>query len=220
MHQYKTVTQILLILSIFNLVFAIPVVQEIYDAHDMVAPIVVGNVTATSKERRDVSDSSPSHSSLPLPGGSPSDRPAPLHESPPPPPGGPAALEVSSPAGGTASLPVVPSSDQPAPTLSQYTAVTHDMLQLDPPPASESMLKKYGTVGTYFALDAAIAAIIIGGVIWHNHHKHHSRTIDPDRYVSSPSHLSRRCINVPNHKHLTYEIFLSPTAKGPRHPGL
>ena len=156
------------------------------------------------EERRDVSHSSPSHSSLPLPGGSPSDRPAPLHESPPPPPGGPAALEVSSPAGGTASLPVVTASDQPAPTLSQYTAVTHDMLQLDPPlPASKSMLKKYGTAGAYFAFDAAIATIIIGGVIWHNRHKHHSRTVDPDRYVSSLSHLSRRRLNVPNHKHLT-----------------
>ena len=123
-------------------------------------------MAAASEERRDVSDSSPSHSSLPLPDGpppslpphsdvsapslpppdgSPSDGPAPLHESPPPPRGGPAVLGVSSPAGGTASFPVVPASGQPPPTLSQYTAVTHNMLQPDPPPpASDSMLKKMG----------------------------------------------------------------------------
>ena len=46
MHQYKTVTQILLILSIFNLVLGAPVVREIYDARDDVA---VGNVAVISK---------------------------------------------------------------------------------------------------------------------------------------------------------------------------
>ncbi|KAN0113847.1 hypothetical protein V8E52_007319 [Russula decolorans] len=63
MHQYKTVAQILLILSIFNLVFAAPVVREIYDAHDdVVVPVVVRNVATMSKERRQSeSDESPSH---------------------------------------------------------------------------------------------------------------------------------------------------------------
>jgi hypothetical protein len=69
------------------------------------------------------------------------------------------------------------------------------MLQPDPPPPaslSDSMLKKYGPVIGHFVFDAAVGAAVIGGVIWHNHHKHHKRTIDPDGYVSSPSHLSRR----------------------------
>jgi hypothetical protein len=99
MHQYKTVAQILLILSIFNLVLAVPVVREIYDTHDdVVVPVEVRNVEVImSKERRQpTSDgttpptstppspdeltshstsllpdgSTPSHSQLPLPDGS------------------------------------------------------------------------------------------------------------------------------------------------------
>ncbi|KAI0274085.1 hypothetical protein BGY98DRAFT_996467 [Russula aff. rugulosa BPL654] len=40
-----------------------------------------------------------------------------------------------------------------------------------------------------------------GGVVAHYRHRnHHNRTIDSDWYVSNPSHLSCRYINVPNHK--------------------
>src|SRR5712691_4314205 len=82
MHQYKTVAQMLLILSIFNLVLAAPVVRETRDAnaaHDnVVVPVVMRNLAAMSKERRGGSDgSAPSDSSPPLPHGSPS------HSSPP-----------------------------------------------------------------------------------------------------------------------------------------
>ena len=52
MHQYKAVTQTLLMLSIFNLVFATPVVREVYDAHDDVMPVVVRDAAAMSNERR------------------------------------------------------------------------------------------------------------------------------------------------------------------------
>lgn len=205
MHQYKTVSQILLIISIFNLVFAVPVVRQMYDAHDnVVLPVVVRTVAdgtpfGSSPPPLDGSPP-PSHSSSPPQDGLPSGGAAPLHESPSPPPGGPAALAVSSSPGETASLPAVPVSDEPVPTSSQYTAVTHDMLQPDtPPPASDSMLKKYGTVGGMFAFEVALAATVIGGLIWRNHHKHHSRMIDPDWYVSNSLPPSYRHLNVPNH---------------------
>ena len=80
--------------------------------------------------------------------------------------------------------------------------------------------KEVGGLAGVVGADAVLAAIIFGAVLRSKHHKHQSRMIDPDRYVSSPSHLSRRRLNVPNHNHLTYEIFLSPTAKGSRDLGL
>jgi hypothetical protein len=55
MHQYKTIAQILLILSISNHVLAAPVVREHWhDVHGDVAVPVVGNVALAvkSKERR------------------------------------------------------------------------------------------------------------------------------------------------------------------------
>ena len=140
MHQYKTLTQILLILSIFNLVFAVPVVREIYGAHeDVVVPVVMRNVVAMSTERRQTNEPTPSQTSPPPPdgstpsldelaplhGSSQSDGPppTPLHESPSP-PGGPAALAVSSPPGGTASLSIVSASDKPVPVHS--TSMSQD----------------------------------------------------------------------------------------------
>ena len=293
MHQYKIVAQILLILSIFNLVFAIPVEREFDDAHNVVTPKVVRKVAATSKERREVSDgtpshsspplpdaagpslpppdgstltpptpdgSIPSHSSSPLPDGLPSDRPAssneiqpaspppggpaPSHELPAPPPDGPAPLHElpappqdgpaplhelpPPPPGGPAALPVVPAPDQPAPgrpTSSSRHSVVYDESHLPSQPLGAPRLsdwnwKKVGGLAGAVSADAVLlAAILGGGVLWHNHHKHQSRMIDPDRYVSSPSHRSRRRLNVPNHNHLTYEIFLSPTAKGSRDLG-
>ena len=158
MHQHKTVAQILLILSIFNLVLAAPAVREIYDAHNDVAvpvPVVVRNMAAISKERRDAeSDGNPSHSSppppdgstpsnslpppppdgsTPLQGSSPSDEPEPMpsHESPSP-SRGPAALATSSPPGDMASLPVVPASDQH--TSQHNSETTQDMSNV---PASD-----------------------------------------------------------------------------------
>src|SRR5580698_5737235 len=81
MLRHKTAAQILLILSIFNLVLASPVVREIYDAHnDMVVPVVVRNVEVTWKERRgsESDGPTPSESSTPPP-----DEPTPSHSSPP-----------------------------------------------------------------------------------------------------------------------------------------
>ncbi|KAI0261092.1 hypothetical protein BGY98DRAFT_74109, partial [Russula aff. rugulosa BPL654] len=85
MHQYKTAAQILLILSIFNLVLAAPVVREIYDARDdQAVPTAVRNVASCRRSapvRSDEATASPSstppdvsmtsHSSPPLPGGPP-----------------------------------------------------------------------------------------------------------------------------------------------------
>jgi hypothetical protein len=226
MHQYKTVAQILLILSIFNLVFAAPVVREKYDAHDdMVAPVVVRNVAAISKERRQSGSdeptpshssppppdgSTPSHSSSPSPdgptplqGSSLSDGPAlaPLHESPLP-PGGAAALAVSTPPGGTASSPVVPVSDPPVPvhstsTTQHYTAVTHDMLTADRL-SPQAEMKRYKALTKAVVVGGTII-VITGSLLWHNRHNLRRETNDPDWYVSNPSHLSCRCLNVPNH---------------------
>ena len=52
MHQYKTVARILLILSIFDLVLAAPVVRDtIYDARDHAAPTGMRNVAVMLEER-------------------------------------------------------------------------------------------------------------------------------------------------------------------------
>jgi hypothetical protein len=219
MHRYKAVAQILLILSCFNFVFTAPVAWEIYDPRGNVVVPVVMRSAAISKERRgsESEGPTPSSSSMPPPdgstplhGSSPSDGPAPSHGSLSP-PGGPAALAVSSPPGGTASLPVGPASDQPAPQ--EYTAVTHDMLA--PPP--EAQVTRFEHWGKVAAAGVTLAAIT-GWLIWTNPYTHSRRTIDPEWYVSNPSHPSCRRLNIPNHKRLTYVIFLSSTAKGPQHP--
>jgi hypothetical protein len=201
MHQYKTVAHILLILSIFNLVFAvpIPVARQIDDEHDdAIVPVVVRNVAATSnsKERREDPNgtplhssppppdgsapsllppppdgSTPPHSSPPLPNGSPSDGPTPLRESPPPPPGGSAALAVSPAPGNTASLPAVPASDQPKGSWKKYLP---------------------GHGGRMVIIDTAMLAVV-GTLLWEIYHGNNTqsrRTIGPDRYVSNPSHTS------------------------------
>ena len=249
MHQHKTIAQILLVFSVFNLAFAAPVVREIYDAHDdAMVPVVVRNVAAMSKERRTVSDASPSSSSPPPPDGS---TPSGSHPSPPPPPdgstplqgsapsdepepvplhdsespslsGGPAALAVSPP-GETASLPVAPASNQPVPvhpesTSQHYTAITHDMLgpdRLSP----EAEMKRFQTLAKVVVIGGTIIAIA-GGLLWNNRHNLRRQIIGPEWYVSKPSHLSYRRLNVPNHKYLTYEIFLSSTDKPSGHPCL
>jgi hypothetical protein len=187
-------------LSIFNLVFATPVVREIYDAHDDgVVPVVVRNVAAMSKERRQSGSDgpTPSHSSPPPPDGSTplhgsslSDGPAP-HESPSP--GGPAALAVSSAPGGTASLPVVPASDQQVPvhstsTSQHYPAITHDMLAPERP-SPEAQMKRFRTLGKVVLVGGTIIAIA-GGLLWHHRHSLRGRTIGPGWYVSNTSHLS------------------------------
>lgn len=198
MHQYKTVAQILFILSILDLVFATPVVRETYDANDDVVPIVVRNVAAMSNGRRQPAslDESTSNSSPPPPldgptplhGLSPSDGPASL----PSPPSGPAALAVSSPPDRTASLPIVPASGRPAVfATSQHLGVTHEMLEPGP--------KKFGTLGKVIAVGSLIVAVT-GGLLWHHRHSLRHLTIGPDRYVSDPSHRSCRRLNVPNYK--------------------
>ena len=101
MHQYKAVAQILLLLSIFNLVLGAPVVREIYEARDDGAvPVVAQNVAVMSKERSQVDSDmlTPSHSSPP-----PQDEsttsyfPAPMSD-------GSTPLYASSPSDGDASL--------------------------------------------------------------------------------------------------------------------
>ena len=101
MHQYKAVAQILLLLSIFNLVLGAPVVREIYEARDDGAvPVVARNVAVMSKERSQVDSDmlTPSHSSPP-----PQDEsttsyfPAPMSD-------GSTPLYASSPSDGDASL--------------------------------------------------------------------------------------------------------------------
>ncbi|KAI0262384.1 hypothetical protein BGY98DRAFT_732915 [Russula aff. rugulosa BPL654] len=130
MHQYKTLAQMLLLLSIFNLVLGAPVVREIYEARDDGAvPVVARNVAVMSKERSQVDSDmpTPSHSSpppqdgstasyspppmsdgsTPLYASSPQDGDASLHGSPTP-PGGSASLAVSSPPDE-----IVPGTDRP-----------------------------------------------------------------------------------------------------------
>jgi hypothetical protein len=194
MHQYKTVAQILLLLSIFNLVLGVPVVREIYDARDNGAvPVVARNVVVMSKERSQVDSDmpTPSHSSpppqdgsTPLYASSPSDGDASLHGSPTP-PGGLVSLAVSSPPDE-----IVPGTDRPpvrtTPMPHGYTAAmrTHVPLAEDPATRAEMVetLSKKAAIGT--------SVLIIAGVIILEarrlSHNHHHRTIDPDWYVLTP----------------------------------
>jgi hypothetical protein len=237
MHHCKTVAQILLILSIFNLVFGAPVVRDIYYAHDdLVVPTSVSNVAVMPKERHQsrsngatASPSSPppdgstSSDSLPLLpsrppplySSSPSDGEADLHESPTP-PSGPSSLSASS------------SSDREG---SLHELLTHPgeptSLAVSSPPGETDGLAWPSTLGRPYGRDdvvrfmigaqrsirrtantwvkKVVAGIVIigiasGVVAYFRHRNPHRRTIDPDWYVSNPSYLSRRRLNVPNNK--------------------
>jgi hypothetical protein len=80
-------------------------------------------------------------------------------------------------------------------------------------------MRRFGNVAKVVVVGGTILAIT-GGLLWHHRHDLRRRTIDPDWYVSNPSHLSYRRLNVLNPKRLTYGIFLSSTAKGSLHPCL
>ena len=212
MHQYKTVAQILLILSIFNLVFGVPVVREIYDAHDdRAVPTAVGHVTVMLKQQHQsrsngatASPSSPppdepttSDSSPLLPS-----RPPPLYASPldgeaseslhgsPTPPGGPASLVVTSPPDET-----VPGTDRPvpvgtAPILQGDTAATRTHVNLPVAGDPAVIVEMLETLAKKVAIGTSVL-IISGGLILaarslsHNKHRDH-RAIDPDWYVFTP----------------------------------
>jgi hypothetical protein len=229
MHQYKTLAQILLILSIFNLVFGVPVVREIYDARDDLAvPTAVDHVAVMLKQQHQsrsngaraspsspppdesmTSDSSPLLPSRPSPlyASSPLDGEASesLHGSPTP-PGGPASLVVSSPPDE-----IVPGTDRPvpvrtAPILQGDTAATRTHVNLPVAGDHEAMVEMLETLAKKVVIGTSVL-IISGGLILaarslslsHNNHWHH-RAIDPDWYVSTPSRLSCRRLNVPNNK--------------------
>jgi hypothetical protein len=111
MHQYKTITQTLLVLSILNLVFAAPVVRR--EARDTGNDVVVvaNDVTTVSERRGDATDgTTPLENSSPL-----SDAPSP-HGSLPL--GEPALLQGSA------------SSSEPAP-LSHVSAMDGQMVRVD-----------------------------------------------------------------------------------------
>ena len=134
MHQHKTVAQTLLILSIFNLVLAAPVLRDIYDARgDVAGTTAVENVAGMSKERHQSrSDGATGSPSSPLPDydgstTSPSS-PQPLDgptasSSSPPPPDGPTA-----------------SSSSPPPPDGSTTSHSPPLLPDGPPPLSTSSL--------------------------------------------------------------------------------
>ena len=128
MHQYKTVAQILLVLSIFNLALAAPVVREIYDARDnvdMAVPTAVVDVAVMSKEQYQ------SRSDGPPPDGSTTSPSSPPPPPPPPPdasgstashsspqlPDGPPPLYTSSPPDREASLHELPTHPDEPTTL-------------------------------------------------------------------------------------------------------
>jgi hypothetical protein len=111
MHQYKTVTQTLLVLSILNLVFAAPVVlREARDTDNDVL-VVADDVTTVSERRGDTTDgTTPSQNSSPL-----SDGPSP---------------HGSLPLGESALLQGSASSSEPAP-LSHVSATDGQMVRVD-----------------------------------------------------------------------------------------
>ena len=133
MHQYKTVAQILLILSIFNLVLTAPVVREIHNTPGEVAvPVVVKDVTVVSKERRQSTDGpSSSHSSPPPDESTPSP--------PPPPPDGSMLLHSSAQFsdGPTPSNSPPPLPDGSIPSHSSPQFPDESTLPHSPPPLSD-----------------------------------------------------------------------------------
>jgi hypothetical protein len=206
MHQYKTITQILLVLSILNSVFAAPTVpREARDTGNDVV-VVADDVTAVSGRRRGetsssqhpppVSDGSPLHGSLPLydsasfQGSGSSSKPAPLSPvsatdgeilrvdatdtHPLSTADGHATVPISNteestpfhPSSSTASPAPVHDSTAAGPKTSQYTVVTYDMLDKDPPSKEVVATKKY--------LGLALFAGAVGGVallsLLHNKH--------------------------------------------------
>ncbi|KAF8493290.1 hypothetical protein F5888DRAFT_848808 [Russula emetica] len=99
MHQYKTIAQTLLVLSVLKLVYAAPVVpQEVRDTGKDVV-VVTKDVTTASERRRGsppggTAGTTPSQYSSPLSDGSPPHEPLPLDESAP--------LQGSDPSSGSA----------------------------------------------------------------------------------------------------------------------
>ena len=207
MLQHKIAAQILLILSIFNIVIAAPVVREIHETHDdEVVPVVVRNVEVMSEERRGSESEGPtpsdsstplpdgstlSHSSPPLPDGStplftssPSDEPASLNERPTRPvAGGPASgsLAVSSPPGE-----MVPATDEPVPIHStlmpQDNAVAVDDVPVAEPPSLEAQhAARMQRVRTFMKASIAVGAVlVVGNWLWFFRHNLHHRAIEPD----------------------------------------
>ena len=208
MHQYQTLVQILLFLSIFNLVLAAPVVREIYDTRDdMAVPFVVRNVGVMSKERRQSSSEgpTPSHSSLPPPDGltrshsspalldgstrlqsSPAspDGSVPSHSSMPL-PDGPMPSHSLPPVAEAAALPAIPGL-LPAHFQSDMSSNLPAV-----PPQSDLLVQEVETYVNKIRRGIAILGIA-GGVVllYHHYHHHHHRAIDSDWYVYNPSHLS------------------------------
>jgi hypothetical protein len=209
MHQYKTAAQILLILSIFNLVLAAPVVRDIRDAHDdEVVPVIMRNVAVMSKERGESgsdgstpSDSSPPpppprpdgstplHSSPPLPDG-----PMPSHSSPPLPDGS-TVLDVSSPSDGEAPLhgrPTPPGgpaslavSSPPGRTaaLPVVPAIDRHGMLAAVFPSREALSQRLESLMDKAFIGGAVFLLAGGSVLYSLLHK---RTIDPEWYVSNP----------------------------------
>ena len=208
MHQCRTIAHIVLILSIFYLVFAVPVIRETFDAYgdgDVVVPAVMRNAAAMSKDRRqpesDGSTPSPSSSrppdesmTLPSPDESMAlDGLTSLHESP----GGLNVVAVSPPPDETASLPDIPALDQPVPSTSMaqhYIAVRHDTLN---PSHPRTNMEKLRVLGAIIAVKGTV--LVTGWLL----RRYRSRTVGPDWYVSNPSHPSCGHLNVLNHKCLT-----------------
>ena len=165
------------------------------------------------------------------------------------PPGGPASLAVSSPPGEIVPATDQPVPvHSPTSTPLDYTLPSEPATGHRVPPRPLTQFQIYTMVNqvngrleaqgdTQRIIDArqmikalwkkAVAGLavigITGGVVaYYRHLNHVHRTVDPDWYVSNPSHRSS-CrpitsrITSRSSKILTHEIFLSSTAKGPRH---
>ena len=195
MHQYKTIVQTLLVLSILNLVHAVPVVpQEVRDTGNDVG-VVAEDVTTESDRRRGIplggtTGITPSQYSSSLPDGSPSHDPLPLDESllqgsesssgPAPSShlsGTDGQVPVHDSTTGASTFevehPLSAATDGPAPvhdstaegsTTPHYTAITHNMLHLDP--HQRSMARKIAGV-TLFG--GVVAALVVYSVFHKNH---------------------------------------------------
>ena len=191
MHQHKISAQILLTLSIFNLVLgAVPVVRINCDTRDdLVVPVVVRNTEVMFKERGSESDG-PSQPSTP-----PShDGPTPLHSSAPPSPDWPSpshsSLSLSDEKTPLLTLPptgpeIVPASDSDSPPHSPKPSShdywyweSHDELPAEPlvqedSDPSQAHLKKIAIVRN-LAIASGVILIGYGLLKQYNDIKHQS----------------------------------------------
>jgi hypothetical protein len=147
MHQYKTIVQILLVLSILNFAFPAPIPRHI------ISRDIMGETTPLP------SDELPPDNSLPLEGSVPSSHlPATEGQLP--------TTEASTPAAADTRPVPMQGSTAGVSTTGRYTAVTPEMVTKKKPYMSKETMKSLGRFGLYLGSVAAATAAMVKFATW------------------------------------------------------